>query len=163
METNHQHGATTYERRDTNNRALAYFAVILILTVVLAMVFVRFVFDYFQKTQPLGPAATPFESTVTRTLPPLPRLQVQPAQDLEQYKYEQQRTLETYGWVDKRMGVVRIPIDRAMDLLLQRGLPARQTPPPQESPIPSGEISTPSLDPAAQVPAEPPAAESAKQ
>lgn len=157
METNHQHGATTYEQRDTNNRALAYFAVILILTVVLAMVFVRFVFDYFQKTQPLGPPATPFESTVTRTLPPLPRLQVTPAEDLEQYKYEQQRTLETYGWVDKRMGVVRIPIDRAMDLLLQRGLPARQAPPPPETPIPSGEISTPSLDPAAPVPAAPPA------
>ena len=34
--------------------------------------------------------------------------------------------LDTYGWVDKNAGVVRIPIDEAMKLTLQRGLPARQ-------------------------------------
>ena len=34
--------------------------------------------------------------------------------------------LESYGWVDKNAGVVRIPIDEAMKLTLERGLPARQ-------------------------------------
>jgi len=29
--------------------------------------------------------------------------------------------LETYGWVDRRTGVVRIPIERAMDRLAQGG------------------------------------------
>lgn len=162
MATNHHNGGTTYERRDTNNRALAYFALVLILTVAAAMVFARYVLVYFEKTQPLGPAAAPFESPQTQTLPPLPRLQVKPAEDLAQYKYDQEKILETYGWIDKQTGVVRIPVDRAMDILLQRGLPARQTPPPPETPIPSGEISTPTLDPAAQLPA-PAAAVSAKQ
>jgi len=33
--------------------------------------------------------------------------------------------LTTYGWVDRNAGIVRIPIDAAMKLTLERGLPAR--------------------------------------
>jgi hypothetical protein len=33
--------------------------------------------------------------------------------------------LEGYGWVDREAGVVRVPIERAMELLLERGLPTR--------------------------------------
>ena len=38
---------------------------------------------------------------------------------------EQDRILASYDWVDQKNGVVRIPIDKAMDLLAQRGLPVR--------------------------------------
>ena len=38
---------------------------------------------------------------------------------------KEERTLYSYGWVDERAGIVRIPIERAMDLLVQRGLPLR--------------------------------------
>jgi hypothetical protein len=31
--------------------------------------------------------------------------------------------LNSYGWVDRTAGIARIPIDRAMQLLLERGLP----------------------------------------
>jgi hypothetical protein len=34
--------------------------------------------------------------------------------------------LDNYGWVDKNAGIVRIPIDEAIRLTLQRGLPTRQ-------------------------------------
>ena len=37
----------------------------------------------------------------------------------------EQQVLTTYGWVDRNAGVVRIPIDEAMKLAIQRGLPAR--------------------------------------
>jgi hypothetical protein len=43
-------------------------------------------------------------------------------QYLEEVKKENE-VLESYDWVDQKNGVVRIPIDRAMDLLAQRGLP----------------------------------------
>jgi hypothetical protein len=33
--------------------------------------------------------------------------------------------LEGYQWVDEQAGVVRIPIERAMELLAERGLPSR--------------------------------------
>ena len=38
----------------------------------------------------------------------------------------EEKVLQTYGWVDKEQKIVRIPIDRAMELLAERGLPARK-------------------------------------
>src|SRR5581483_882040 len=37
----------------------------------------------------------------------------------------QNEKLNSYGWIDRSNGIVRIPIDRAMDLILERGLPTR--------------------------------------
>jgi hypothetical protein len=58
-----------------------------------------------------------------RPLPPSPRLQLYPATDLKDFREQEHDLLSTYGWVDQDKGIVRIPIDRAMDLLAQRGLP----------------------------------------
>ena len=35
----------------------------------------------------------------------------------------QDETLASYDWVDQKAGIVRIPIDRAIDLVVERGLP----------------------------------------
>src|SRR5437762_1164629 len=51
--------------------------------------------------------------------------------DLKQLRATEDAVLTTYGWIDRKNGIVRIPIDRAMDLLLQRGLPTR---PPAQQP-----------------------------
>jgi len=58
-------------------------------------------------------------------LPPEPRLQAKPRADLRNYCGEQMQKLDTYGWIDQDNGVVRIPIDRAIDVTIERGLPAR--------------------------------------
>ena len=44
--------------------------------------------------------------------------------------------MHSYGWVDQQAGVVRIPIDRAMELLAQRGLPTR----PQAGAVPPSDV-----------------------
>jgi len=54
---------------------------------------------------------------------PTPRLQARPPHELAAFRQRENAMLENYGWVDREKGVVRIPIDRAMDLLVQRGLP----------------------------------------
>ena len=58
-------------------------------------------------------------------IPPGPLLQVQPHQELQDYCAAQQQDVNTYGWVDQQSGVVRIPVERAMELILAEGLPAR--------------------------------------
>ena len=58
-------------------------------------------------------------------LPPEPRLQVSAPKDLKLYKAAQGEILNSYGWVDQKAGILRIPIDRAMDILVQKGLPVR--------------------------------------
>jgi hypothetical protein len=56
---------------------------------------------------------------------PEPRLQIAPREDLRELRAREEAELGSYGWIDKTNGLVRIPIDRAMNLLVQRGLPVR--------------------------------------
>ena len=42
---------------------------------------------------------------------------------MRSYAESQEKLLNTYGWIDRQNGIVRLPIDRAMELLLERGLP----------------------------------------
>ena len=96
------------------------------------------VFHFFVRHQPLGPPASPFENV--RTVPPEPRLQTTAPLDLKLYRADQEKILEGYGWVDSHAGIVRIPVDRAMDLLLQKGYPVRGS-----SPAEGGQAKTPGL------------------
>ncbi len=116
-----------HETRDASIRSLTVFAVGLFVVLAMTLLAMRGVFDYFVRRQGLGPPASPLKEADVRTLPPAgqPRLQVTPAQDLKQYRETQDAVLNSYGWVDQKAGIVRIPIDRAMDLLLERGLPIR--------------------------------------
>ena len=54
---------------------------------------------------------------------PEPRLQVTPREDLETFRAREEAELNSYGWIDKTAGIVRLPIERAMDLLVERGVP----------------------------------------
>ena len=58
---------------------------------------------------------------------PRPRLQVQPHQDLATFRAWEEIELTTYGWIDRTNGIVRIPIARAIDLLLERGVSSAAT------------------------------------
>jgi hypothetical protein len=62
-------------------------------------------------------------------LPPAPHIEDHPSSELEQLRQSEDQTLTTYGWVDRKAGTVRIPIDRAMELQLQRGFPVRKEAP----------------------------------
>ena len=119
-----------HETTDANIRNLIIFGVGLCLLVIAGLLLSGAVFHYFVSHQGLGPPASPFENV--RMLPPEPRLQVTAPQDLEQYKAGQNEILHSYGWVDQKAGIVRIPIDKAMDILLQRGLPVRGTTPDKQ-------------------------------
>lgn len=112
-----------YERRDANVRTLLLFGVSLAVLLVVVLFAMRWTFIFLSQKEPLGPPPTPFENV--RLLPPQPRLQVQPHRDLKDYCENEVKTLENYGWVDPQNGIVRIPVDVAMQRILQQGLPAR--------------------------------------
>ncbi|RIK82536.1 MAG: hypothetical protein DCC67_07105 [Planctomycetota bacterium] len=52
-----------------------------------------------------------------------PRLQVSPREDLQQFHARETRLLNSTAWINRPAGIVRIPIDRAIELSLERGLP----------------------------------------
>jgi len=64
---------------------------------------------------------------------PTPRLQTDNgAQDLVDLHHREDLLLDHYSWVDQSKGEVRIPVDRAMEIIAQRGLPVEQKTGPQE-------------------------------
>ncbi len=67
-------------------------------------------------------------------VPPAPRLQTQPFKDVYLLRQHETEQLTTYGWVDKSTGAVRMPIDRAMQMMMERGMPVQ----PSVSPSASG-------------------------
>ncbi|MBA3833836.1 MAG: hypothetical protein H0X34_18465 [Chthoniobacterales bacterium] len=54
---------------------------------------------------------------------PQPHLEVHPGADLAESKRGDEVELGSYGWIDRKAGVVRIPVERAIQLLMERGLP----------------------------------------
>jgi len=112
-----------YEKRDANARALLIFAAGLIAILVLILVLMAVMFRYFSVAQSLGPPASPFSAE--RVLPPQPRLQADPREDLQRLRAAENANLNSYGWVNPSAGVVKMPVDRAMDRLIEKGLPVQ--------------------------------------
>ncbi|PYU36445.1 MAG: hypothetical protein DMG31_00985 [Acidobacteria bacterium] len=127
-----------YERSDASPRGLLYFALIMAAILAATSLSLIWLFKYFQKAENPGSfVAAPFAAE--RPLPPPPRVQPNPREDLQNYYQSQQNLLNSYGWIDRQNGIVRLPIDRAMELLLQRGLPIRSAANPQNTPLPKNE------------------------
>jgi hypothetical protein len=102
-------------------------AVSVLVVVLLSSIGLWYLLDYYRVTGaeqdlPLAPLAG-----VDQT-PPTPRLQSKPRQEFLAFRARQEKLLSTYAWVDQDQGVVRIPVARAMELALARGLPAPQVP-----------------------------------
>lgn len=53
---------------------------------------------------------------------PEPRLEENERTELDGFRYQEEERLNSYGWVDEKAGIAHIPIERAMQLIAQRGL-----------------------------------------
>jgi hypothetical protein len=118
---------------------------IVVMVAFLAVVFAGIWFTYVSWRGGAVPGA-PVSPVAVREgdrLPPLPRLQTTPYTDLKAFKASEDQVLQTYAWVDKEQGVVRIPVDRAIELLAERGLPAPAAAPPVAAAAPATGAQTP--------------------
>jgi len=103
--------------------------------------------DAYQKNhQPLqNPLVQATEASTRRVLPeaitkfPQPRLERNERLQINAFVLHEEQTLNSYGWVDQKAGVVRIPIERAMQLIARRGLPT--TPRVGAAPVAEGAAS----------------------
>lgn len=66
----------------------------------------------------------PIVAASLKRTPPEPRLEADPLAPRAKVRAEEDAKLTSYAWVDRKTGVVRLPIARAMELLAARGLPA---------------------------------------
>jgi hypothetical protein len=128
------HPRVLHETRDANIQGVFAFGVGLLVTGVVVSIVVWLLFRYLSGGETrAGTPQYPSATTTSRGVPPLvqerlppePRLQVHPREDLIDLRRHEDEILDSYGWVDKNAGLVRIPIEEAMRIAVERGLPAR--------------------------------------
>jgi hypothetical protein len=115
-----------FEKQDVNIWAIGKVGIGLILTTIISLFLVLGVFRYLEQqdraSQPKLPAGV---EAPLHKLPPEPRLLVNEPDDLKEVRASEEQALHGYGWADPQHTRVRIPIDKAIDDVVQRGLPAR--------------------------------------
>jgi hypothetical protein len=131
--------------RDVNIRAVLLFAFSLGAGLIAAGVAMLILFRALEKK---GRAAdrnlSPMVAASLARTPPEPRLEAYPLAPRARLRAEEDAVLTSYGWVDKDHGVVRLPIDRAMELLVERGLPpSKPMPAVAPAPVPAPAERTP--------------------
>jgi len=120
-----QPGARGHEKRDASPGwifGIVFFIMFCGLIIHLAL---AGLFTQFKNQSPPRDAYVTRPPTVGIPKPSFPQLQVSPRLDLSAFRAREDEELTNYGWIDRTSGVVRIPIDRAMELVLQKGLPVR--------------------------------------
>jgi hypothetical protein len=130
-------GNDGYERSDIGIAGVLYFLGGLLVAGVIVYFVVDGLYSYLDKRSaaqqaPVSPLVTNAPAD-TRHIPtnypktafPDPRLEDDERGQLNDIRLKEEQTLSTYDYIDKNTGTIRIPIDRAMDLIAQRGLPVR--------------------------------------
>lgn len=132
------HGHGDFERQDLGVSTIVYFFIGIAVACVIAYFIVDGLYSFLDKRmQADQPAISPLVTNaptdvrhVPRDYPqsvfPSPKLEEDERNQLDRIRLQEEQTLATYDYVDQKTGVVRIPIDRAMDLIAQRGLPVRR-------------------------------------
>jgi len=134
-----QHAEGGYDRSDLGARGIVIFLIGLAATVAL----IHFIVWGFMRTYAHF-EAKPLTRTLAISVPeaqihptgnpvfrfPAPQLQPDETGDMEKYREEVEQQLNSSGWIDQDAGIVHIPVERAIDLIAERGLPVR----PPETP-----------------------------
>jgi hypothetical protein len=119
-------GDTHHETSDVNIRAILAFGAALIVAAAIIHLLVWLLFAYFESRQTSAAREFPLAAEQQNRVPPAPRLQTDPRDEMRELREREEAVLRSYGWVNKDAGIVRLPIEEAMKLTIERGLPARQ-------------------------------------
>lgn len=131
----HAHGTNQeVERQDMSPRSVYAFLIALAVAGTLVYFalwgFYRSMDAYERRHQPTQNPLAPPTATDTRIVPadaamrfPQPRLEQNERLEINDFRLQEEQVLNSYGWVDQKAGVVRIPLERAMELMARQGLP----------------------------------------
>ena len=100
-----------YERSDVSPRLVGLLAAGLAIFLIVTPYLLRAIY----------PVAM-FATAIPPSQSPAPRLQVDPAAELETFRRAEDARLSSYGWIDRQQGIVQLPIGRAIELTAERGL-----------------------------------------
>jgi len=120
------HNSTGHEADNADVRGISLTGLALGVGIAIVLFLVFGIFQYLVHHPVVIAPTSPLAETDQQQFPVTPRIAEHPATELEQLHSQEDHILSTYGWADKNTGIVRIPIDRAMELQLKRGFPVRK-------------------------------------
>jgi hypothetical protein len=122
--------SVAHEHTDADSHAITRFGIGLAFILVVSQLILWWVFDHLSAREAkLSPHVAAIIKEQAPTLPPEPRLQgnapldLHPRLDLQKMRREEDDALNHYAWIDPDHGIVRLPIERALELVAQNGLP----------------------------------------
>ncbi len=131
-----RHPDVSFDATEVKPGAVVAFLVYLGLAIVVALLVVWWSLALIEsRVARFDRPPSPLRAGAKEPQPPEPRLQgvpghsSDPQQDLRDYLNEMQKELNSYGWVDEKASVARIPIDDAMRIIAEKGLPPGETRP----------------------------------
>ncbi len=129
-----------YETKDLRPDLILAGLLILAATVAGSLLGAGFLTRGGRPTVPLGSA--PFTAAARARDLTEPLLQISPPAELARFRASEDSLLESYGWVDPDSGTVRVPIERAMQMVVEEGLPARSAAEAESAAAPDSVIRT---------------------
>jgi hypothetical protein len=134
-----QNEEVSFEPRDVRStvilKFMAYLGVAIVLSYLLTLGIYHSLTGFWTSEYPPPP---PSRSEAGPAIPPEPRLQgvpghlTDPQQDLRDKVKADTEANEKLGWIDEQSGIAQIPVKDAMQLIVEKGLPA-VAPPPAET------------------------------
>lgn len=122
------HSDVFFEPADVDARLVVNIGIGILITATVVVALLYFYFSFLANRRArLSPPPLPM-NLHGDVVPPEPRIQASPSTDLRELRIYENDVLEKYSWIDKSKGRVGIPIDRAMDLIAQRGIPPQKAP-----------------------------------
>lgn len=119
----------SFERRDVDIVQITGFGIGLLIAFMISVVAMWGLFEYFKvREDKVNPPNPPAMMSEKEQMPPKPRLQPNPPRELNEMHQNEDMLLTSYGWVDQARGIVHIPIDQAVDMVAQKGLPVKVSP-----------------------------------
>lgn len=172
------HADVHHEYSDVNVRAILWWAVGLVIFAIVVHIAIYGHYAFMRKME-RDPELLPISMVKDQgpKLPPAPRLQPfpepdasgaasplrdRPPRDMAEMRRDQEKLLSSYGWVNEATGTAHIPIDRAIELQLQKGFPvagAGGQPPTVPGDEPAQPVPTPDMTQPSTPTAPPPAPE----
>ena len=116
-------GVERYEQTDARVRSVVFFGIWLSLLIAVSLGVTFWIVKAFSRSDNAREAPSPLAEF--RAPPSGPELEPRPGASLASVHAREEELLTTYGWIDPENGIVRVPIDRALEIVLERGLPAR--------------------------------------
>src|SRR5688572_2504230 len=116
-----------HEESDVNVAAIIRYGIGLLVIGAIIHVFLWWLVGTYQRqSQRAQTQVYPLAAGQQNRLPPSPRFQDNPQQELQDLRTKQKALLEGYGWVNKEAGIAHIPIEDAMKMVVERGVPVRE-------------------------------------